>query len=217
MRSGTDRLKTRGRTLNFAAPVYDFVVDRLSLGQEGKVRDRFLELASFAEARNVLDVGCATGSLTVRIAERLSDGGRVVGIDAAPRMVQRASEKVGGLPVRFDVQLAEDLDFPDSSFDTVVNTMFFHHLPIDLKERALAEMFRVLQPGGRLFTVDVDRPTTLFGAAVGYASFVLLIQKPIYENLRGVLPQLMRAAGFTDVDCMDHTHGFISFFSAARP
>jgi len=217
MRRREPASKTRGRTLNYAAPVYDFVVDTLSLGVDGKARQRLLDIEGFADCDRVLDVGCATGTLTVQIAERLRGRGCVVGVDAAPRMIDVASRKAGDLPVRFEVQLAEDLTFPDESFDRVVNTMFLHHMPLDLKERALAEMVRVLEPGGRILTVDIDRPTTFVGAVVGYGSFVLLVQKPIYENLRGILPELMRAAGVADVQRLDHRYGLVSFFVGVKP
>ena len=148
--------KTKGRTLNYAARVYDFCQERMYLSRDRMTRERLMELVDFSQFGAVLDVGCATGNLTLDIARHLSPGGNVVGIDAAPNMVAVARRKAGDLPVEFRVALAEELPFDDGTFDAVASTFFFHHLPLDLKRRAFAEAFRVLQPGGWIVTVDID-------------------------------------------------------------
>ena len=235
-------LSTKGRTLNFAAPVYDWCQEHLYLGRDRRARERLVELLGVPHAPGgdrtatappeegvcgpreagplrVLDLGCATGNLTLDVARRLGASGRCVGIDAAPKMVAHARRKAAaaGQPAEFREALAEDLPFEDNAFDAVVSSFFFHHLPLDLKRRSFAEAVRVLKPGAGLAIVDVDRPTHLWGWLVGYASFVLLVQKPIYENLRGVLPGLMAEAGLRDVVRVDHWYGLVSFYTARKP
>ena len=97
------------------------------------------------EPRRVLEVGCGRGELAERIAGEL--GSEVVGLDQSERMVAltraRGVEALVG-----DVQ---ELTFPDASFDAAVAAWMLYHVP-DL-DRALAELARVLRPGGRLVAV----------------------------------------------------------------
>jgi ubiquinone/menaquinone biosynthesis C-methylase UbiE len=210
---------TRGRDLDHVAWVYDFVHEKLSLGKERHFRERTMDWMAFAPTDRVLDVGCGTGSLTILVGRRLLPPGEAVGIDAAPRMIRIAREKAvrEGLPATFRVMAAEELDFPAASFDVVVNSMFSHHVDTELKQRAFAEMFRVLRPGGTLVTADIDRPTTPMGWLAGWGGRWLLLQKELEDNLKGRLPALMEEAGFTDLERREHLFGLVSFFTARRP
>ena len=214
----SDAPRTRGRHLNHVAKIYDPVIETLSFGRERAFRQRTLEHMPLTPQARVLDVGCGTGTLTLEIARRLVAPGEVVGIDAAPRMIEVAREKLQQepLPARFEVGVAESLDFADADFDQVVNSMFTHHIDTELKQRAFAEMFRVLRPGGILVTADVDRPTTAWGWLTGWSARYLLVQKELEDNLRGDLPRLMSEAGFSQVERVDHVYGLVSFFVARK-
>jgi ubiquinone/menaquinone biosynthesis C-methylase UbiE len=213
------RPRTRGRTLDHVARLYDPVLERLSFGRERLFREKTLAHLPLAPADRVLDVGCGTGTLTLMIARRLVPPGEAVGVDAAPRMIAIAGRKAkeAGVPARFAVGVAEALEFPDAGFDLVVNSMFAHHIDTELKRRAFAEMHRVLRPGGALVTADVDRPTTLAAALLGWGARWLLVQRELVDNLRGELPALMAGAGFTDVRRVEHLYGLVSIFTARKP
>jgi ubiquinone/menaquinone biosynthesis C-methylase UbiE len=214
----TDKPRTRGRDLDHVAWLYDPVLEGLSFGRERRFREKTLAHMTFAPTDRILDVGCGTGSLTLLIARRLTPPGEAVGIDAAPRMIEiaRRKAKEAGAAACFEAGVAEALEFADASFDLVVNSMFTHHIDTELKRRAFAEMFRVLRPGGTLVTADVDRPTTLIGAILGWGARYLLVQKELVDNLRGELPELMAAAGFREVRRVDHLYGLVSFFTALK-
>jgi len=210
---------TRGRHLNHVAWLYDPLVERMSFGRERRFREKTLEVLEIRTGARVLDIGCGTGSLTIMIATTLGGEGKVVGIDAAPRMVAIASKKAvrTGSRAEFRVGIAESLEFADASFDIVVNSMFMHHIDHGLKQQALAEMLRVLKPGGQLCIADIDRPTTLLAGLIGWAGRYLLLQPELEDNLNGRLPELIRAAGFTDPVKRNHVYGLVSFFSACKP
>lgn len=169
---------TRGIRIRWAS-LYD-AMNRLNfLGREGEFREWTVDLAAITPGLAVLDVGCGTGNLTVAAALR-AGAGAVHGIDAAPEMVRRAERKAAEMKidVRYQVGLIEDIPFPDGAFDVVMSSLMLHHLPPELKRRGIAEIARVLAPGGRVVAVDID--------------------PPLMGNLR-IVGEAMKASGFTEV------------------
>lgn len=183
-------LKTSGRTLDHAAPVYDLLAPLMTLGVEGRCGRDVIELLELKGGEKVLDAGCGTGKLTVELARQLagSAGSLVAGIDAAEKMLEVARRKAGDIGnLRFDAAIAEELPYKDKSFDCYVSTFFFHHIDAGLKRKALLEAWRVLRPGGRGVIVDVDVPYNLFGSICAWSGYLLFQQEEIRENIRGEL------------------------------
>jgi len=156
----TSQVHTQGRTIRWANR-YDLLVFLLTLGQASTLRSRTADLVCVAPGEAVLDIGCGTGDLTIQIRRRAGTSGRIVGIDAAPEMVARARKKAlqRDLTIEFRVEPVEALTFADQTFDVVVCSLVFHHLPDTLKRQGLAEIRRVLKPGGRFILVDFLRPS----------------------------------------------------------
>jgi demethylmenaquinone methyltransferase/2-methoxy-6-polyprenyl-1,4-benzoquinol methylase len=108
----------------------------------------------------VLDVACGTGDLTEAFAA--SDAGEVVGCDFTREMLEVARTKARRLPapisskVRYEEGDAQNLAFPDASFDVV--SIAFGIRNVERPARAIAEFRRVLKPGGRLIVLEFDRP-----------------------------------------------------------
>ena len=149
-----------GSTLH-AARAYDWVVWGLTLGGEARLREAALDPADLGPGDRVLDVCCGTGTLALAAAERVGDGGRVIGVDASAEMIERASGKASGRRnVAFQVATAQALPFPDGSFEAVFCTLGLHHVPVADRAAALREMQRVLVPGGRVVIVEFDRTRT---------------------------------------------------------
>jgi len=210
--------ETRGRDLNHVAWLYDPLVEKLSFGKERRFRQQTIDIMHITPEQNILDVGCGTGSLTLMIADHL-DNGSVTGIDAAPKMIAIARRKAKRHHNKalFENGVAEKIDFADGIFDTVVNSMFSHHIDTELKQRAFAEMFRVLKPGGILVTADIDRPTTRLASWIGWLSRYILLQPELEDNLLGNLPTIMNNAGFSNINRCCHLYNMVSFFTAIRP
>ncbi len=189
---------TSGRTLDYAAPVYDLLAPLMTLGVESRCHREVIELLALTGDEQVLDVGCGTGTLTRDIARHLKSGrGEVVGVDAATKMLDVARRKAAGIDrIRFDAEIAELLPYHDESFDRFVSTFFFHHVNSELKQRTLAELWRTLRPGGWGVIVDVDVPRNLFGTLCAWSGYVLFHQEEIRENMEGVLREAMVASPF---------------------
>lgn len=210
---------TRGRTLNYAASVYDVLEPLCLLNKQDEYEQLLIQTLNPQPADTLLDLGCGTGVLCQKIAHHLNpeQGGMITGIDAAGKMIEAAREKRGSGHCRFEAMAAEQLSFADGSFDAVVSNLFYHHVPLDLKQQSLSEAYRVLKSGGRLVIADMDRPTTFLGAFISHASRWLLFQPQIGENIRGVLPNLMIEAGFLPPATVAHYFGYISLFSTSKP
>lgn len=135
---------------------YDLLVWLLTLGRERRFRERLLEPAHLRSGESVLDVGCGTGTLALA-ARRAVGRGEVQGVDPSAAMVERARHKAAkaGVDVRFEVAFVQALPFEDGRFDVVLSTLMLHHVPADERPAAIAEMRRVLKPGGRLLIVDL--------------------------------------------------------------
>ncbi len=214
-----ESVPTRGRTLDHAAVVYDLFEPLLLLGKQAEYDSHIIRLLNPGPTDRILDLGCGTGVLCRRIADLLDPaaGGLAVGIDAAGKMIRVARKKRGGPACRFEAMAAEKLDFADQSFDAVVSSLFFHHVPLDLKARALSEAYRVLKSGGRLIIADMHIPTSWMGALVSHVSRWFFLQPQIAENIRGVLPGLVKDAGFKKPQTTAQYFGYIAVFFSTKP
>jgi ubiquinone/menaquinone biosynthesis C-methylase UbiE len=121
-----------------------------------KLRQRTINLAQLQPGEQVLDVGCGTGTLAIEAAHRVGLAGHVTGIDPGEQQIARARVKAtqSHVDIDFLVGVIEQLPFPDQTFDVVFSTLMMHHLPAPLKRQGLAQIARVLKPGGRLILAD---------------------------------------------------------------
>ena len=148
----------------------------------------------------VLDLGCGTGTLTLMLKERLS-GGAVTGLDGDPEILDRARAKAAeaGLDVNWLEGGATAPPFEPATFDRVVSSLLFHHLSPAAKRTALASVWTLLKPGGRLHLMDWGRPHDPVMRLAFVPVQVLDGFATTQENMRGLLPALMKEAGFVEV------------------
>jgi ubiquinone/menaquinone biosynthesis C-methylase UbiE len=119
----------------------------------GPIQQAVLQLAAEQVSRPsaILDVGCGTGKL-LKSAEARFPGAKLVGVDAAIEMVKYAQTSNPTGAIQFQQAMAEELPFPNASFDLVFSTMTFHHW--SNQTRGIAEVARILTPGGRWVLAD---------------------------------------------------------------
>lgn len=202
---------TEGRTIRWAQH-YDAFVRLLTLGRENALRTETIQLAALPTGGSVLDVGCGTGTLTLRAKAAVGASGKVCGVDAAPEMVEVARQKAGTQQgVEFRVGLIEALPFADGTFDVVVSSLMFHHLPPAVKQKGLKEIYRVLKPGGRLLIVDMKPPTGLRQ----HVMMTIFMHHQLSEGVQDWLPA-MREIGFTTIKTGSLRIKMLEFVDAQR-
>lgn len=204
--------ETEGSLIRWA-PYYDFVTNLMTLGHARRLRRLTIDNALVRPGDNVLDVGCGTGEVTLLAKTRAKEGW-VYGIDPAPEMIEVARKKATrkNLEIDFRVGVIESLPFPDASIDVVTSSLMMHHLPDDLKVRGLAEVYRVLKPGGRLLIADFMNPTSSLVNHLFLAFTQHRALKSGIEDLR----RLLTKAGFAQVTQADETVLVIGFVRAVK-
>jgi demethylmenaquinone methyltransferase/2-methoxy-6-polyprenyl-1,4-benzoquinol methylase len=141
------------------AGVYDPMNTAMTVGMHHRWRKRAADRAQLGPGDAALDVCCGTGDLTFELAERVGTEGSTVGCDFSERMLELARRKAterGASRIRFEWADALKLPYEDRSFDAVTVGFGMRNL-VDL-ERGLAELARVLKPGGRLVILEITQP-----------------------------------------------------------
>lgn len=150
--------------------------------------------AGLPHGGRAVEIGCGTGSLTLALAEARPDA-RVTGIDGDPQILALARRKPGADRVAWQEGLAQELPFEDASVDAALVSLVLHHLTDPVKQEALAEVARVLGPGGTLHVADWGPPRGP-ATALGARALQLFDGADGPESLlAGDLPRLLERAG----------------------
>lgn len=205
---------------------YDFITIALSYGQDARWKRRLIDLAAIGSDDRVLDLASGTGDLLFAAADHTP---RAIGLDVTLRMLQLARAKQP-LPMVAGDMVA--LPFPDAAFTVVTTGYGLRNVP-DL-QLALREIHRVLAPGGRLLSLDFNRPgnpvvrraylayLTAVGSALGFAlhrdpDTYRYIPESIrqYPGAHGVA-RLLESTGFTNVAVLPLLGGLMAIHTAER-
>jgi ubiquinone/menaquinone biosynthesis C-methylase UbiE len=194
-------------------PLYDPIVKLL--GGEA-ARRVLLDQAALGQAHRVLDVGCGTGTLATMI-KRLYPDIEVVGIDPDPKALARARRKSerARLSIQFDQGFGDELPYRQASFDRVLSSFVFHHLPADDKVRMLRAVLRVLKPGGEFHMLDFERQED---GAHGLLARLLHSSSRLKDNSESRVLSLMRQADFADPRKVRHRamlFGVVAYYRAS--
>jgi ubiquinone/menaquinone biosynthesis C-methylase UbiE len=160
------------------------------------------------DGMSLLDTGCGTGDDVWDLARVVGPRGRMVGVDVSGAMIAEAKKRhaLSGLPVEFVEGDAQNLTFPDASFDRCRTERMLMHL--DDPEKALAEMVRVVRPSGKVVVFDFD-----WDAVFVDSPYKGTTRKIVHAFCDGIkhgwigrsLPRMFHAAGLTEVTCVPHT------------
>ncbi len=197
------------------APRYDRLNRAMTVGLDGRWRRAAAAAADLAAGDSALDCCTGTGDLAFELADRVTPAGRVVGVDFAEEMLARARQKARdrGAQVQFLAADALALPFPDDTFDAA--TVAFGIRNVSNLDEGIAEMARVVRPGGRLVILEITTPARLrrfyevwFGRIVPHLGRLLGRDGAAYSYLPAsvrrfpeppALAERMAAAGLADV------------------
>jgi ubiquinone/menaquinone biosynthesis C-methylase UbiE len=175
---------------------YDTYMKRITLGRENSLREMTVELAQIKPADSVLEVGCGTGTLTLAAKRQAGPSGRVFGIDIIPGMIDRSQRKAAqaNVDVTFQLGSIENIPFPDNYFDVVMCSFMIFHMSEKVRLKGIAEIYRVLKPGGRLLVFDLGLP------AYGISRMIakVLLGFMLKHDVKELLP-VMEVSGFSGV------------------
>lgn len=219
------------------ASKYDVMNDVMSLGIHRLWKRYTIELSGARTGHHILDIAGGTGDLTLKFSKIVGTTGKVVLADINASMLRTGRDRLIDLGVADNVTYvqadAEKLPFPDNTFDCI--TIAFGLRNVTHKEEAIASMFRVLKPGGRLLVLEFSKPTnpllTKMYDAYSF-SFLPFMGKLIAndadsyrylaESIRmhpdqDTLKNMLMSVGFVDCKYHNMTGGIVALHIGVKP
>lgn len=179
------------------APSYDAYMKKITLGREHLLRETTVNLAQVKPGESILEIGCGTGTLTLAAKRKAGASGKAFGIDIIPGMIKISQEKAAQANenIQFQIGSIDNIPFPENQFDVVMCSFMIFHMSENTRRKGIAEIYRVLKPGGRLLVLDLAMPTQLLSRLIAKILFGGFLQHELQE----LLP-LMETSGFSDIE-----------------
>ena len=215
------------------APKYDLMNDLMSLGLHRVWKAYTVLVANVREGQQVLDIAGGTGDLALAFAKKTGITGRVVHTDINEAMLKAGRDRLldAGVNLPTAVCDAEKLPFAEAAFDLV--SVAFGLRNMTRKEAALAEMLRVLKPGGKLLVLEFSKVVQPLAKPYDWYSFKVLPRlgrlvagddasyRYLAESIRmhpsqEELKALMKKSGFGHVDYHNLTGGVVALHVAIK-
>ncbi len=209
------------------ASKYDVMNDLMSMGLHRAWKACTVTVANLKEGDRALDIAGGTGDLALAFAKKVGKTGQVVHTDINEAMLRVGRDRLldAGLLLPTEVCDAEKLPFPDRHFDLV--SVAFGLRNMTHEDRALAEMCRVLKPGGKLLVLEFSKVAPPLAQAYDWYSFKILPRlgqlvagdadsyRYLAESIRmhpgqEELKAMMKKAGFGHVDFHNMSGGVVA-------
>ncbi len=223
----TEKAKHVRGVFDSVAPKYDLMNDLMSMGLHRAWKAFTVLVANLHEGDQVLDIAGGTGDLALAFSKKVGKSGRVVHTDINEAMLRTGRDRLldAGVSLPTLVCDAEKLPFPDNHFDVV--SVAFGLRNMTHKDVALAEMNRVIKPGGKLLVLEFSKVAPPLQKAYDWYSFKVLPKlgklvagddasyRYLAESIRmhpgqQELKAMMRESGFGHVDYHNLTGGLVA-------
>jgi demethylmenaquinone methyltransferase/2-methoxy-6-polyprenyl-1,4-benzoquinol methylase len=228
--ASSEKTERVGQVFDSVASRYDLMNDLMSLGMQRFWKRLAVTKANIQSHHQVLDLAGGTGDLTALIAKKLNSTGQVILADINDKMLNRGRARLIDQGILKSVEFmqanAESLPFQDNYFHCV--TIAFGLRNVTHQDKALAEMFRVLKPGGRVIILEFSRTqnpllTKLYDrysfSVLPWLGKVVCQDEESYRYLaesirkhpdQDTLKQMMETAGFERVDYQNIHDGIVA-------
>jgi ubiquinone/menaquinone biosynthesis C-methylase UbiE len=176
---------------------YDKYMNKITLGREDALRTMTVTLAQVNPGDCVLEIGCATGTLSLAAKRQAGPTGSVFGIDIIPGMIEVSRNKaaLAKLDVTFQSGSIEDIPFPNEYFDVVMCSFMIFHMSEKVRNKGIKEIYRVLKPQGKLLVLDLALPTQTASRRI----LKLLLGFMLKHDLKELQP-IMESSGFSQIE-----------------
>lgn len=176
---------------------YDKYMNKITLGREDALRTMTVTLAQIKPGDCVLEIGCATGTLSLAAKRQAGATGSVSGIDIIPGMIEVSRNKAAQakLDVTFQLGNIEDIPFPNEYFDVVMCSFMIFHMSEKVRNKGIKEIYRVIKPQGRLLVLDLALPTQPASRRI----LKLLLGFMLKHDLKELQP-IMESSGFSQIE-----------------
>lgn len=168
---------------------------------EIRIKSDLISSMNIADNDSILDFGCGTGTLLI-LGKQKHPNAFFEGIDIDPKIIAIAKSKIEDQ--KLDISLIEydggTLPQNDSTFTKVMTSLMMHHLTTDKKRKAIQEIHRILAKDGKFYLADFGRQLNPLFALIG--NIASKFEPEVEANFKGLLPDLMRDAGFQDVQTL---------------
>jgi len=177
---------------------YDPIVHWTS--REATFKAFLLQQVAARPSDYILDLACGTGTFLIAL-QRSQPHAQLIGLDGDPVVLAKARTKAQSKQIDLNLQQAFSFSLPyaDRSFDKVASSLFFHHLTRENKRHTLSEIYRILKLGGELHIADWGEAHSLWMRLAFLAVQLVDGFETTTDNVKGVLPQLIKDCGFVDV------------------
>lgn len=181
---------------------------------EKKMKGSLIDQLELKGKEAILDFGIGTATLSIMIKQRYPNV-KIAGVDVDKEILGIAKKKISGLNLEIELQEYDGskLPFPDASWDKILSSLVFHHIPTENKKVLLKEIHRCLKPSAELHIADFGKAATLY-TKLAFGIFRRLDgEENTRVNSKGLLPAFIQEAGFEKVE---ETKQFNTAFGTVR-
>ena len=199
---------------------YDAVLALMT--REKKWRGELVKLVAPRPGETIVDIGCGTGTLAIALGEA-EPSCTILGVDPDSAVLEIARRKAvaAGATVQWFEAMGDALDAiePLQGCDKIVSSLVLHQCPMEVKETIVRQMWRLLKPEGELFVADYGEQRTLLMRTL-FRQVQMIDGFELTEpNARGCVPEILREAGFREVEevkIIQTPTGSISLYRSRR-